>query len=212
MNSPQATENQNSFEILVSNIFDYAGMFPPESLSFKQAFSTSFNFSTKLARPHLVNAEFVCSVEQLSDLAKHLKQNRFPGTFRVCSLGGVLKNKMDLISERALDEMNAIQSFNQQLLGQARIKSYEIKIDAALLGDLGSVRIALRNLGSFLQEENLQLFVEAPTSSPQYFRFISSLAEVNSALGNQLMAPKIRCAPPAPAVDLLASIIEHICS
>lgn len=54
---------ENTFRTLLTSLFDYAGMFPPASLSFEQALLESSSFTTALTRPWMVASDIVLDAQ-----------------------------------------------------------------------------------------------------------------------------------------------------
>jgi hypothetical protein len=59
---------ENTFITLLTKLFDYAGMFPPASLSFEQALAESCSFSTTLKRPWMVASDIVLDAQNARKL------------------------------------------------------------------------------------------------------------------------------------------------
>jgi len=135
---------------LLSNLFDYAGEFPPASEPFERALQLSAGFRTSLKRPYLVAADLVTSIKHVETLRRiDLRQIGFDpnATFKTCFLGSTI--------EGAQQELEAALTFNH--IGNdgitRQILSFEIRINpdsiqtARVLSDLtqiaGSQRITL---------------------------------------------------------------------
>jgi hypothetical protein len=58
----------NIFITLLTKVFDYAGMFPPASLSFEQALAESCSFGTSLKRPWMVASDIVLDAQNARKL------------------------------------------------------------------------------------------------------------------------------------------------
>ena len=59
---------ENTFITLLTKVFDYAGMFPPASLSFEQALAESCSFGTTLKRPWMVASDIVLDAQNARKL------------------------------------------------------------------------------------------------------------------------------------------------
>ena len=64
--SPKGMDN--TFIVLLTKLFDYAGMFPPASLSFEQALLEASSFSTSLKRPWMVASDIVLDAQHARKL------------------------------------------------------------------------------------------------------------------------------------------------
>ena len=80
-------KSSNTLRILLDQIFDYAGMFPPASRPFEAALKESSLFNSSLKRPWMVASDLVLDTEHAHKLAG---VNRgiynFPHPLRVCLL------------------------------------------------------------------------------------------------------------------------------
>lgn len=64
--SPKSTDN--TFNALLTKLFDYAGMFPPASLSFEQALLETSSFNASLKRPWMVATDIVLDAQHARKL------------------------------------------------------------------------------------------------------------------------------------------------
>lgn len=82
-----ALHPDDSLRVLLTNIFDYAGMFPPASRSFEAALLESSSFPTTLSRPWMVSSDIVLDTEHAHKLlGVNLGMYSARTPFRVCLL------------------------------------------------------------------------------------------------------------------------------
>lgn len=80
-------QSNNTFRILLDQIFDYAGMFPPASRSFEGALGESSSFTTTLKRAWMVSSDIVLDTEHAHKLLGYnLGVYPFGHPLRVCLL------------------------------------------------------------------------------------------------------------------------------
>lgn len=107
---------------LTSQLFDYAGMYPPESLSFESALETALAFRATLGDPNIIHADLVLDVPNLNIL----RTTRLPQSLRVALLGPPYHQ---------LESLTTVLE-GGRLIPQISIVSVEIRVaTAAALGD-----------------------------------------------------------------------------
>lgn len=186
-----------ALEILSEGIFDYAGMFPPAGLSFVDALRTSARFPSELHRPRLVASDLVLSLADLANLDSiSVAQAGFENAraLRICALGSALKTRQELISEQRLDELRTIQNFNSSNSDAANpllITSYEFKLEAPLQSDAHAVQVALRNIKSFLSDDQTRICVEPDLSGEDWETVLESCTHVLSDLNLHSRGPEL---------------------
>lgn len=139
-------------EALLDGLFDYAGMFPPASLSFEDTLKNSAGFLASLRRPYLLGGDIVLDQTKLSLLTPAaISQAGFQRSpLRVCLLG------------QPLTDSNRI--FSALPGAGCRIVSYEVKLPWPFAGFPQSAADAIAKIRRSL-ERSIQLFVE-PELSP----------------------------------------------
>ncbi|MEY4669115.1 MAG: hypothetical protein RL518_1814 [Pseudomonadota bacterium] len=77
----------NSLHIILSRLFDYAGMFPPAARSFEAALQESSSFERTLTRPWMVASDIVLDTEHVHKLqGVNVGAYAARNPFRVCML------------------------------------------------------------------------------------------------------------------------------
>jgi hypothetical protein len=107
---------KQSLRALLSEIVDYAGLFPPSQLPMKQAVE---NYAEYLkGEHHWMLGRFVCPVSRLEEFGEHARKfmDGEP-VWRLSALAG----------ERLVEDLRQIEEFNAAHTGQAAIDALEIK-------------------------------------------------------------------------------------
>lgn len=134
----------NTLHLLLGNLFDYAGMFPPAARSFEGALQETCSLAGTLKRPWMVASDIVLDTEHAHRLrGVNLGAYSARNPFRVCVLATE-------DSERVRDEAT-------QLLKKeppVTISSLEVKTSPQSLGE------TLEQYGSFCASHGILLCVE----------------------------------------------------
>jgi hypothetical protein len=113
---------ESSLDILLHNLFDYAGMFPPAQRSFSEALSESASLAKSLKRPWLVASDLVLDIDHLRKLTPEvLSAAGFTRPVSVCALA----------TESVEDTTAALQQTTH-----IRIASIEVKVTPETLPKL----------------------------------------------------------------------------
>lgn len=186
-----------ALETLMEELFDYAGMFPPAALSFEEALSRSAKLPTELKRQKLLASDLVLSLENLSKLnSESVAAAGFDPAraIKICALGSSLKTRQELISEQRLDELRQLQAFNAERAADPialRVSSYEFKLEAPLQSDQHAVQIALRNIKSFLSDDQIRICVEPDLSGEDWEAVLDKCSHVFSDLNLHSRGPEV---------------------
>jgi hypothetical protein len=101
--------SQNTLDILLSELFDYAGMFPPAALSFESAVRESTMLRSELKRPWLLGNDLVLDISSAQKLASKSPHDwgysRTPSICLLATEAGpmVLSVCSDLLQKRATE-------------------------------------------------------------------------------------------------------------
>lgn len=195
-----------ALEILVRGLFDYSGMFPPESKTFEAALYDCARFNSALARPDLVNISLVLQRQSIEALSEEvLRQQGFQSNRKV----SVAYLGSDIVDSTvtAIEEINFISRWNGQRANEeipARIVSYEVKI-----ADHELTRDALRPVVEATQKEEVLLCIE-PNLATEWVdqtlqKSVAMLSGVRSA------SLKIRgTGPTGIRTDTISRVIEMV--
>ena len=108
---------KQSLRVLLSEIVDYAGLFPPSEVSMRQAVG---NFSEYLNGEHSwMLGRFVCPVARLDEFEENA--SRFFGGEKIWRVGA-------LAGENLSADLQKIERFNQSHDGRAVVDALEIKV------------------------------------------------------------------------------------
>lgn len=111
---------KNSLKVLLSEVVDYAGLFPPSQVSMAVAVQ---NFDSYLKSEHSwMLGRFVVPVSRLNEFSKSAEKY----------LDGESLWRLSVLASVDLDEtLEQIEEFNQTYEGKAKIDSLEVKIEEA---------------------------------------------------------------------------------
>lgn len=195
----------NGLDDLVRALFDYAGQYPPASLSLDEALAKSAGFRKTLRRPGMAAADLVCGLAQLAELdAVRLARAGWDSKrpFRVCVLGPQLAGPGAPLPEEVEKAAAKAVAFG----GPARsgapelsAVSYEVKCPAPFLDRRAreALEAARHGLGGYpggLFVEPECAATEWPSALEGILRFFSELPE------EERPGLKLRCSGPA-AID-----------
>jgi|LauGreDrversion4_2_1035121.scaffolds.fasta_scaffold25433_2 hypothetical protein len=181
----------NSLHLLLANLFDYAGMFPPAARSFEAALRESCSLGGTLNRPWMVASDIVLDTEHAHKLrGVNLGAYSARNPFRVCVL--------------ATEDPERVREEAVQLLRKeppVTISSLEIKVSPNTLTE------TLEQYGPFCASHGILLCVE-PNLSVDGWR--DDLAATISALRSPLFHPALKCrltGPTGISADRFAAAI-----
>ncbi len=192
-----------ALDILVNQLFDYSGMFPPESKSFADAIIDSASFSSKLNRPFMIGADIVLSFTELKNLSQQLLINsghKANTAFKVAVLGSkIVGEKSDFIDE-SLYLKNVFHGFDKI---NAQICSYEIKV----------ANHALTNSNLFenlIESFNCPIAIEPDLSQDNWHDTLSESVKIISKHKDKLTLKIRGTGPAAINTDKIAVVIYAV--
>lgn len=175
-----------SLNSAVRALFDYAGMYPPASLTLEAALLKTAGFRKTLRRPGMLAADLVCGVERLPELEPaHLARSGWESErpFKACALGPVVAGP----GAPGLEEQRAAASRALAYGGEGKPKrfavSYEVKCPMSHLdprdaaGRLSAVRAGLGGLPDGLYLEPECPSTEWPGAVERVFAFFDGLPD-----------------------------------
>lgn len=169
-----ALHPDDSLRVLLTNIFDYAGMFPPASRSFEAALQESSSFPTTLSRPWMVSSDIVLDTEHAHKLrGVNLGMYAARTPFRVCLLA-------------TEDPDRVIHEATHLLRKEPKIEitSLEIKTSPELAGE------ALEHYGPFASSHGILLCLEPNLSQEDWREILQRTVE---RLRNSTIRPALKC-------------------
>lgn len=184
-------------------LFDYAGMYPPASLSLEEALSKSAGFRKTLRRPGMLAADLVCGLDRLELLepVRLAKAGWDPErAFKVCVLGPALAGPGAVPPEEQKSQAARAVAFDGTGRPTRSAVSYEIKCPVSHLLDRRAAAAfeAVRSgLGGYVGG----LFVEPECASTEWPGAVESVFSFFDALAPERRPGlKLRCSGPA-AID-----------
>lgn len=210
--------SKGGLELLVDGLFDYAGMFPPASLSFDDALTAAISFPRELKRPALVASDFVVSFEHLSRLRAELLQRlgyAQERPFSICVLGSSLQSESDDERAAELADLVRFDSSEQSSKVRRAVVSYELKVGPALQADHHILLALLRRIQARLQDQRLSIFLEPDLSVARWKEVLETtcgaIQIVNSDSQGALVGLKVRASgPTAVSPHKLSAIIAAV--
>lgn len=186
-----ALHPDDSLRVLLTNLFDYAGMFPPASRSFEAALQESSSFPTTLARPWMVSSDIVLDTEHAHKLlGVNLGMYAARTPFRVCLLA---TEDPDRVMHEAMGLLRREPKIE--------ITSLEVKTSPELLDE------TLEQYGAFASSHDITLCLE-PNLSHEEWR--EALRTTVDALRISPIRPTLKCrltGPTGIASDRFAAAI-----
>ena len=206
--------HMKTLEILCNKLFDYAGTFPPASLSFDEALKTTSSFTSELSRPHLVAVDLVTPVVNLAKIDSALlertgvKQGR---RFLISALVSELGEKSGKLS----GELLAIKAFNASLVDASipiQTVAVECRLSKYAQEDPASLHTPFDHIRDTLAGENIRLFLELDCSASRWVDELRSLCtalqRANSFLkGSVEFGVKVRGGGPTGVTNEKLAII-----
>ncbi len=152
-----STGTENTLDILLDRLFDYAGMFPPAARSFESALRESADLPRTLRRPFMLNTDIVLDTAHAHALCD-LNLRSFGFTREVS------------IALLATSEINDVIAAAHKLRGirlaanglTCRVSSIEIKRQAEGIDE------SLQPLCRYCNEHNILLAIEPDLSTPEW--------------------------------------------
>lgn len=185
-----------TLRILLRNILDYAGLFPPAQLSLEESFA---NYLTYLGNVHnWMLSKFICPGTMLVELTRLLQPDG-PGI-----------NISILVSENIKADISRISGF-LQVHPKSNIETVELKISDTLLEKPENVKGFLENTSGYILSECefvKNIFFEVPLL-PDWKSYLEPIVSVLSAANCSF---KLRTGSPdptlVPASEQIASVIN----
>lgn len=214
-------EFDNTLDTLVSHLFDYAGMFPPEEKPLVEALKASARFPYTLERPHLVGTNLVLPLNSLESINVPLLFEcgfKWGGPLFLSLLFPQPLTKQSTAG--SLDaELGRVREFNKRgASGDIRQKiiACEFKTSVDVQDDIPALQGALSAIKTYFADEPLLICVEPNLSTTSWQTHLSYLAgmlrELNQNFQGPPLALKIRGAgPTAVNIQKLAEILEVAC-
>ncbi|MEA3142996.1 MAG: hypothetical protein QOG31_320 [Thermoplasmata archaeon] len=175
----------NGLDTLTTGLFDYAGLFPPASLSLQDALRQAAR-APKLRRPRIVGADMVVPLDQLEAIGRHeLYFNGFGDTACTIAVVGVERKQM-------AEAVRAVRAYNRKSAPWARVVALEVHADNFPPAAANALRAAKRGLG------DIRLYLEPKWSGAKWKTGQAQMLALLEKLkgGAHPVGLKVRCAGP----------------
>ena len=187
--------SRDTLELLLSRLFDYAGMFPPAGRSFHEALKESASLPTSLTRPGMLSSDLVLDIEHARKLiTTDLRAHGFLRDISMCLLASETP-------QRTIEVATEILTTKPKDGLRVSISFLEAKV--AIEGISPLIEIFL----PFTQKNSMLLALEPDLSTPDWE---ATLKSTLSAIKGTGIALKCRCSGPTGIGPerLSAAIIE----
>lgn len=173
--------SRDTLELLLSSLFDYAGMFPPAGRSFHEALKESASLPTSLKRPKMLSSDLVLDVEYASKLmTTDLRAYGFSRDISMCLLASETP-------QRCLECATGLLTSKRRDGLRVSISSLEAKVS------MEGISAIIGTLLPFAQKHSIQLAVEPDLST---LAWETNLHTTSSAIQGKGIALKCRCSGP----------------
>jgi len=177
------SEPVGSFKVFANKLIDYAGIFPPASLSLAQAFHNYLFYQEGFYSWMLSN--FICPAGKLSELTglmKHVLGDR--NSIVPLSVIGSSGNNLKQTLGNFETDIRLIDEFNKLHSSHASVNAYELRLPDELSADSGAGKMldTLDKINYTLQEtlkQAVPCFFEAALTNDFHY-CISKIAEVTA--------------------------------
>ena len=167
-------QQENSLQLLLSSLFDYAGMFPPAALSFEAALEECSSFERTLERPWMVASDIVLDTEHTHKLrAVNVGAYSARSPFRVCVLATE-------DPERVIEEASQLLRKEPPIV----ITSLEVKTSPDALTEI------LGQYGAFCSSHGILLCLEPNLSVDSWGEDLNATVK---ALRTSSLRPALKC-------------------
>lgn len=208
-----------SLRAMLTEVIDYAGLFPPAQLELQPALRT---FAALRGQPEAwMLGRFVCPAARLGDLETAAAELGADGPpLRVSAVGTSGDNRENFCTNY-LKDLAAMDGFDQRLAGRGAVEVFEVRLPADWAGSNRKGRF-FRRLVEHADEHGHALrvpsFFELPLDGDwraELSRVAENLADFNGDAARREQPPfglKLRCgaldAAAIPTAEQVASVIE----
>jgi hypothetical protein len=191
--------SSRSFDILLREVFDYAGMFPPAALSFEQALAESAELQSHLKRPWLLASDIVLDTNHARMLTEMQRAaSLFSRPIRLCLLA---TEQPQMVADLAdtLSESAACGGI------EISLSSLEVKVP------LGTAREVAASLEGPARKHGALLALEPELSAQSWEEALHEVVTLAS-IEKGLIALKCRCTGPTGiGAERLARALVQAC-
>lgn len=154
----------NSLKKLVTNLIDYAGLFPPASLPLKEAYKNYVRYINE--SDEWILSKFICPAKQLSSLAELIKEDKNDKSFSISVLGRSGANAEEFVNGTA-EDINLIAGFLQSTQNKFYTDIFEVRFpeDIVLENNIDAMYEIMNSAASMFKENisfPVKVFFELP--------------------------------------------------
>lgn len=205
---------RSAIETLLTGLFDYAGMFPPASLSFDECLDMAIAHPRELKRPHMIGSDMVLSIEHLPRITSRVLEHagfEHGRCFKVALLGAAL-------SEQSATEGNLgkeLATLRSCSTSQVGITSYEVKVSEVLQRAPSRLERLCVEIQGGLKDLPCIIFLEPDLGGARWEEALDYVCSIAAMLsegeGGARIGVKLRCSgPQAVTLQKLSSAIAII--
>lgn len=162
-----------SLRILLDEIIDYAGVYPPALLPLSESLRNYLKY--KQGREAWIVNRFVCPVNKVSELEAGLKWHGYTDRFGLCVIGRGGDNAADFLSNTAADIKAA------RKVDRAFFDIFETRLPAQSLGSSELGHLILRASRGI--DEDTVLYLEVPMSEDWEVDIPKAIAAISKCKG-----------------------------
>jgi len=179
---------KRSLQQLLSNLIDYAGLFPPAQLPLQAAVQNYAQYRQGPDRWML--GRFIIPAQRLNELSMTAANSlNTEGPFAFSIIGASGKDEHDFLANLNHD-IEAIAQFTEQHEDRAQINVFEVRFPLTVLDNPERAKNLLREMQQRLQRiGSFRIFIEPPLSE-HWLRHVSAVVEAASKYGAGF---KLRC-------------------
>lgn len=154
----------NSLKKLITNLIDYAGLFPPASLPLKEAYKNYVRYINE--SDEWILSKFICPAKQLSSLAELIKEDKNDKSFSISVLGRSGANAEEFVNGTA-EDINLIAGFLQDTQNKFYTDIFEVRFpeDIVLENNIDAMYEIMNSAASMFKENisfPVKVFFELP--------------------------------------------------
>jgi hypothetical protein len=211
----------NSLKKLITNLIDYAGLFPPASLPLNEAYKNYIRYINE--SDEWILSKFICPAKQLSSLAELIKEDDNDKSFSISVLGRGGANAEEFIKGTAEDVV-LITQFLQQRKQKSLPDAFEVRFpeDLILENNIDAMYEVMNSAAAVCKENipfPVKIFFELPLKNDwkaSVNNFAAALKKHNEYFGQDKNFPrsglKLRTggveASAFPSVEQVAYVIN----
>ena len=153
-----------SLQVLLSEVIDYAGMYPPAQLPLSDALRSYVRY--KQGKEAWIVNKFVCPAGKVNELEAGLKWYNYDRRFGLCVIGRGGENNAEFLSNAIVDAKAA------RRVSSVFFDAFETRLPISALQSADMSFLILRIIRAL--DDETELYLEVPMMSSKYSRSPSS--------------------------------------